>query len=58
MMFTSEEIEREGGGGVAIWVKNSHVLRGRVSIGLFVRGVFYFYEGCSEDLCIFSFLSF
>ena len=38
--------------------KSSHVLRGRVSIGLFVRGGVLYFEGCSEDLCIFSFLSF
>ena len=38
--------------------ESSHVLRGKVSIGHFVKGSVYTFEGCSEDLCIFSFLSF
>ena len=36
--------------------ESSHVLRGRVSIGLFVRGSAYLFEECNEDFCIFSFL--
>ena len=36
--------------------ESSHIHRGRVSIGVFfLGGVFVFYEGCSEDLCIFFF---
>ena len=37
--------------------ESSHIHRGRVSIGVFLlEGVFVFYEGCSEDLCIFFLL--
>ena len=43
--------------GSSFGYESSHVLRGRVSIGdIFVRGsVFFLFEGCSEDLCIFFF---
>ena len=44
--------------GSSFRYKSGHVLRGRVSIGPFcLGGCFYIFEGCSEDLCIFSFLS-
>ena len=39
--------------------ESSHTHRGRVSIGNFflLGGVFIFFLGCSEDLCIFFFFS-
>ena len=42
--------------GSSFGYESSHVLRGGVSIGLFVRGSAYLFEGCSEYFCIFSFL--
>ena len=36
--------------GSSFGYESSHVLRGRVSVGdIFVRGIIFVYEGCSED---------
>ena len=44
--------------GSSFGFESSLVLRGRISIGnFFVRGSVYSFEGCSEDLMYFLFLS-